>query len=358
MSRVWPMRRPWVALALWVVALIGVQVVAGAVGSAFHDDHTLRGTESQAVADKLASAEAQESRDSVSIVFRSKGGAVPTDPGVQEVIAQVEKLPGVESVQAPSRQAHSVSEDGTVGYATVGLTTMPLETDNADVVRIIEVAEAGATTQLEVAVGGDAAREASAPEGGSEMVGLVAALVILLVLFGSFLAASIPILSAVFAVGTAVGLASLVSHLVDVPSYATPMMMLVGLGVGIDYALLIFARYRDELLNGRDRVTAASVARRTAGRSVLFAGVVVVLALLGLVVLGLGSLRGLAVAVAVTVLLTLLASATLLPALLTLFGNRIERSIHIRAARHRPGQFREKLSDRVRDHSWLALRMC
>lgn len=137
------------------------------------------------------------------------------------------------------------------------------------------------------------------------------------------------------------------------------MMMLVGLGVGIDYALLIFSRFRTELRQGRTRTEAAVTAQRTAGRSVLFAGVTVIVALLGLIVLGLGSLRGRAVAVAVTVLLTMVASATLLPVLLTLFGPRLERTIRKRAAwtgNRVPGQGWRRTSDVIAARPFPALR--
>jgi RND superfamily putative drug exporter len=134
-------------------------------------------------------------------------------------------------------------------------------------------------------------------------------------------------------------------------------MMLVGLGVGIDYALLIFSRYRSELLKGADRPKAGVIALDTAGRSVLFAGCTVVIALLGLLALGLGSLQGLALGVTVTVLMTMLAAVSLLPALLTLFGKRIERSVRKHAAKSRrhPGEGWRKLADRVQRGPWVPL---
>lgn len=169
--------------------------------------------------------------------------------------------------------------------------------------------------------------------GGAEGAGMLAALVILVLMFGSVLAAALPLVTAIFAVGSTLGVIALGSWLLDVPSYSAPLMMLVGLGVGIDYALLIFARYRGEIVGGADREQAARTALDTAGRSVLFAGGTVMIALLGLLALGLGSLRGVAFAVALTVLVTMVASITLLPALLTVFGRRIERSVLRRAER-------------------------
>jgi RND superfamily putative drug exporter len=172
---------------------------------------------------------------------------------------------------------------------------------------------------------------------------------ILVFMFRSLLAAGLPVITAVFAVGSTLGVIILVSHFVDIASYTAPLMMLVGLGVGVDYALLIFSRYRTELLAGLDRETAALRALDTAGRSVLFAGSTVMIALLGLLALGLGSLRGVALAVALTVLVTMLASITLLPALLSLFGARIERGIrrHAAKATRERGNGWRRLADRV-----------
>lgn len=159
----------------------------------------------------------------------------------------------------------------------------------------------------------------------------------LVFLFRSLLAAGLPVITAVFAVGSTLGAITLVSHYVGIASYTSPLMMLVGFGVGVDYSLLIFSRYRGEILAYHDRDTAARRALDTAGRSVLFAGTTVIIALLGLLALGLGGLRGVALAVALTVLMTMLASVTLLPALLSLFGKRLERGIRKHAAKRSKG---------------------
>ncbi|HET6709344.1 MMPL family transporter, partial [Amycolatopsis sp.] len=183
--------------------------------------------------------------------------------------------------------------------------------------------------------------------GPAEGAGLLAALVILVFLFRSLLAAGLPVITAVFAVGSTLGVITVVSHFVDIASYTAPLMMLVGFGVGVDYALLIFSRYRTEILAGHDRDAAARRALDTAGRSVLFAGTTVIIALLGLLALGLGGLRGVALSVALTVLMTMLASVTLLPALLSLFGKRLERGIRRHALRRDHGKAWRRLADGV-----------
>jgi RND superfamily putative drug exporter len=343
----WSQRHHWAALVLWVVALAGITVASNAVGSDYHDDQSLPGTESQRVSDALAADSGAPERDSLQVVvYDGQGLRAPTvHDRVSEMLGEVAALDGVGQVSDPYRHPGAISEDGTTGYATVTLSTAPGDTDPENVRTVIETAQAARGDGLRVELGGDAVRAATESGGASEGIGMVAALLILVPMFGSVVAAGLPVLTAIFAVGSAVGLIALVSHWAMVPTYAAPMMMLVGLGVGIDYALLIFSRYRGEVLCGRPRADAVRRALDTAGRSVLFAGCTVIIALLGLLVLGLGSLQGLALSVAMTVLLTMVASVTLLPALLTVAAKRLERTIrkHAAKARHEPG------------HRWHAL---
>jgi RND superfamily putative drug exporter len=315
----WAQRRHWLALALWIAVLGGITVAAQAVGADYRDEHTLPGTESQQVADAFAAQGRQP--DSIQVVFHRDNGIT----GADAILSTVEQLPRVAAVSDLTE-----SDDGTTAFATVTLdgTDVPAE----DVRRIIDTAQRDG--DLRVALGGDPVRAAEeAPGGAAEGAGMLAALVILVLMFGSFLAACLPLVTAVFAVGSTLGVITLASHLTALPSYAPPLMMLVGLGVGIDYALLIFARFRGELRRGADRATATRTALDTAGRSVLFAGITVMIALLGLLALGLGSLQGVALAVTLTVLLTMVASLTLLPALLTVFGKRIEKAVRKRPNR-------------------------
>jgi RND superfamily putative drug exporter len=315
----WAGRRHWLALTLWVLVLGGITVAAQAVGADYRDDHTLPGTESQQVADAFA-AQGQQP-DAIQVVFQSDDGVERA--AADAVLSEVERLPRVADVQP-------LTESGDVAFATVTLDGADVPAE--DVRRIIDTAQRDG--DLRVELGGDPVRGAEESAGGAaEGAGILAALVILVLMFGSFLAACLPLVTAVFAVGSTLGVIMLASHLTALPSYAPPLMMLVGLGVGIDYALLIFARYRGELHRGADRETAARTALDTAGRSVLFAGCTVMIALLGLLALGLGSLQGVALAVTLTVLLTMVASLTLLPALLTVFGKRIEKAVRKRPNR-------------------------
>jgi putative drug exporter of the RND superfamily len=337
----WAYRHRWLAVAVWVLILVGTIAGSQAIGGNYRNDFSLPGTESQQALDTLREHAAIQAGATVQIVARDPGGlaAPPTRQRVEAMLTQVRALPHVIDVRSPYADAAALSRDGTIGYATVTLDRQAQDVPADDVRRLIDTARAAQGDGLQVEVGGDAVTGAE-PEGGgpAEGVGLLAALVILVLLFGSLLAASLPIVIAIFAVGSATGLIVLASHVATVADYTTPLMILVGLGVGIDYALLLFARYRGELLAGSVREEAVRRALDTAGRTVFFAGCTVIVALLGLVALGLGSLQGVAVAVALTVLMTMLASLTLLPALLAIIGKPIERRVRRRAERGRPGE--------------------
>lgn len=351
----WAMRRAGLAVALWLVALVVVTAGSTLIGSAYKNDNSLPGTDSQRVIDTFRAHQPQGSTDSVQIVLYDDEGLARDKPRIGGMLAEVGALPHVAKVADPFT---TLSKDGKTAYSTVDLDVAAADMPTEDVRTIIDKAQAISKDGLQVELGGDLVRNAAeGGGGGAEGAGILAALVILVFLFGSLLAASLPLLTAVFAVGSTLGLLALASHLFTIPSYTAPVMMLVGLGVGIDYALLIFSRYRSELLKGADRPQAGRIALDTAGRSVLFAGCTVVIALLGLLALGLGSLQGLALGVTVTVLTTMLAAVSLLPALLTLFGRRIERSVRKHAAKSRrhPGDGWRKLAIRVQRGPWVPL---
>ena len=325
--------------------LVGVTAVSSAVGPAYHNDFSLPGTESQAATDALAERAPAQAGDTVTIVVDGSG------PRVGELLDEVRELPSVAGVS-------DLQRSGSIGYATVALDGVMADVPREDVERIIDTALAADGDGLRVEVGGDPVREVQeGAGGGAEGIGMMAALVILVILFGSLLAASLPLVTAVFAVGTTIGLIVLASHVSDFADFTPPLMMLVGLGVGIDYALLIFARYRGELLDGADGRRAAVVAINTAGRSVFFAGCTVMFALLGLYALGLASLQGVALAVALTVLMTMLAALTLLPAMLGVLGGRLERRIKRRAEKSRrgDGELWRRWSGFVQRRPWPAL---
>ncbi|MEO3828351.1 MMPL family transporter [Actinomadura sp. B10D3] len=329
-------RRRWLALILWVAVLAGVWAAASVTGDDYRNDFSLPGTESQQAADLLAEHGAARAGDTVEIVLHDEGGL--REPGVQkrvgDMLDEVAGLPKVGQVHSPYDGEGAVSGDGTIGYATVVLDVPSQDMPKNDTQRIFDTAQEVEGDGLQAELGGDAARLLGEGGGGSaEGVGLIAALVILVLMFGTVIAAGLPIIIALFAVGSTVGGIVVASHVFTIAEWTPPVMILVGLGVGIDYALLVFARYRAELVRGAEPERATVNALDAAGRSVFFAGCTVILALLGLVAFGLGSLQGMALSVALTVLMTMLAALTLLPALLGVFGRRFARQFTRRAER-------------------------
>ncbi|MEV5763960.1 MMPL family transporter [Micromonospora sp. NPDC052213] len=329
-------RRRWLALLLWLAVMIGVWTSAVMAGNDYREDFSLPGTESQAAADLLAASGAARAGDTMEIVLHARDGL--RDPAVRQrvetMLAEVAEQPNVAQVRSLYEDAAAIAPDGTIGYATVMLDVPAKDMEKEDAERVYDVTQEAAGDGLQVELGGAPARLLGQSSGGAaEGAGLLAALVILVFMFGTVIAAGLPIITAVFAVGSTLGIIILASHLFTIAAYTPYVMMLVGLGVGIDYALLIFARYRAELVEGATPERATIDALDAAGRSVFFAGCTVILALLGLVALGLGSLKGMALSVALTVLVTMAASLTLLPALLGIFGARFARQFTARAAR-------------------------
>lgn len=354
----WSQRNHWLALAAWVALLIGITTASTLAGDGYRNDFSLPGTESQEVTETFEEHAPARAGDTIQVVVQHSAGLDAARGEIAAMLDEVAALPHVAGVTAPAPAQGTVSPDGTIGYATVALDGKAGEVPVEDVRAIIDSVESAESVELDVALGGDAVRAAVEGEGGAaEGAGMLAALVILVLMFGSLLAASLPLITAVFAVGSTLGLVVLASHVFTIPDYTGPVMLLVGLGVGIDYALLIFSRYRGELLAGSNREQATRTALDTAGRSVMFAGCTVIIALLGLLVLGLGALQGVALGVTLTVLMTMLAAITLLPALLSLFGRRIERSVrkHAERARRSPGDRWRALARLVQRRPWPPL---
>ncbi|MFE3203492.1 MMPL family transporter [Embleya sp. NPDC059237] len=328
-------RRKWLVVGLWLVVLAGTWGVASTVGDDYHEDYSIPGAESQRASDLLAAHASAEAGDTLQIVLRDEAGlrTEATRQRIDAMLGKVAGLPKVAQVRGLYDDPAAISPDGRVGYATVVLTGTSEEMPTAQTERIYDTARSIRHDGLRVELGGEAARAMGRNESsGAEGAGILAALVILVFLFGTLIAAGLPIVTALFAVGSSMAVVVVASRVFTIASWVPFVMILVGLGVGIDYALLIFARYRSELVRGTEPARAATISLDAAGRSVFFAGCTVIAALLGLVALGLGSLQGMALAVALTVLGTMVASLTLLPALLAIFGERFSRQFVARAA--------------------------
>ncbi len=322
----WCAHHRWQTFVGWV-ALVAVAIALGStVGTAKIDDFRLPGTESQQAYDLLADHSPQQNGITDQLVYVAQAGTLEApalQARIKRSLAQVGKDPIVVNV-APLR----TTPDGKIGVVDVTYIDDFESLDPEDFKAVQDAAFTARGGGLQVEHGGQGAQfvRFSEQEGGAtEAIGFIAAFFVLLVMFGSLIAAGIPLLTAGFAIGATFGLVPVISQVVDTPDFAGQLAALIGIGVGIDYALIVVTRYRAEHARGIEREEALLLAMDTAGRTVFFAGCTVIIALLGLLLLGLSFLHGAAIASAVAVGLTMLAALTLLPALLSRSGRWIDR---------------------------------
>jgi putative drug exporter of the RND superfamily len=325
----WCYQHRFVVITAWIGLLIGLAVMSQAVKASYDNSFTLPGSGSGIAQELLMRSAPAQAGDSDQIVWQVSNGSVK-DPVVEQrmsaMLARVSRLPEVASVASPYLPGGEVqvSRDGRTAYATVNFTQTADYLNNADVNQVIAVATAAREPGLAVELGGKAISDTEqAPLSTITAIGIVAAAIILLFAFGSLFAAALPIATAVAGVGSGLMLMAPLSHLMSVTGIAPILGALIGLGVGVDYALFIVTRYRRGLQSGLDLERSAVLALNTSGRAVLFAGGTVCIALFGLLTLGQGLLDGLAVAAAITVACTVLAAVTLLPALSGVLGLRV-----------------------------------
>ena len=321
----WSFQNPRKVLGAWVALIVVVIGSVVGVGAAFDAGFEIPDSESRRGFDALDTHFGGfGSGQSGSIVFRTDAGV--DDPAVRTAMeALFAEVAAIEGVVVSSPYAAGgdgqVSEDGTLAFAAVSLSADLDFTATGEIgVEIGEIAPQIPGLQIEV--GGAALAEFEPPE--SEFIGLAFAVVVLILAFGSVLAMGLPLAVAVAGVGVGAGLIALISNLTTVPDFATTIGAMIGLGVGIDYALFIVTRYREGLDAGESPLDATKSAMDTAGRAVIFAGLTVVISLLGLLIVGLAFMTGLAIGAAATVAVTMLASVTLLPALLGFVRERVE----------------------------------
>jgi RND superfamily putative drug exporter len=325
----WMTRHRWLVVCSWIVIAAGVLVVSQAVGRRDANNFSLPNTDSQRAVDLLKSSFPTQAGDADQIVFRSRAGSLDqasARAAIVPMLRRIVTLPHVSSVVSPyAAGANAISRDGTIGFATVMFDQRANELPKGAIDRVIDTAKTARSSNLQVELGGQAIKQAQqAGLGFVTVVGIGAAILVLLISFGSFLAMGLPIVTALLGLGAGLGLIGLLSHVVDMVDFSSDLALMIGLGVGIDYALFVVTRFRDTYReNGGDVQSAVEVAMNTAGRAILFAGATVVIALLGMFALGVSFLYGAAIAASLGVLLVLAASLTLLPALLTFAGKRI-----------------------------------
>jgi RND superfamily putative drug exporter len=315
-------------IGVWIVLLVASIGTAGAVKNHFNNNLTLPNTGTQKAEDLLRSHFPAVAGDSDQIVFHTKDGSLTSGANRARVAASlraVATLPHVVEVISPYANPQAIARDGQTGFASLLFDQRGDALPQDAVKKVIGAAESARGDGLDIALGGYAIEESQRPTiGAATLVGIVAAMVVLFLSFGSLLAMALPIITALFGIGTSMGLIAALTHALPTPDFASELALLIGLGVGVDYALFVVNRYRDRYRgNGGDVDDAVVLAMNTAGRSIAFAGATVVIAVLGLFVVGVHLLYGVALATSLTVLLMLAASLTLLPALLSLAGRRI-----------------------------------
>jgi RND superfamily putative drug exporter len=331
-----------VVLAAWLIALIGFFAIGRLAGSAYTENEALPGTDSTRALSVLQANYPAQAGDSDQIVVQARRGTLRSpaaEAAVTSMLGRVARLPYVRSVISPYGPGGQISADGTIGLATVTLTAQAPDIPNAAVNRLISTAKSAGSTRLNVQLGGAAIENVATGSGtdyNSVLIGIVLALIVLFIAFRrSVCAALLPLISALMAIGTGLSVVSILTHAVPVASWVPTVAVLVALGVGVDYALFVVSRHRNGLLAGQTPLDAAVTALNTSGRAVLLAGLTVCVALLGLFALQQSTLDGVAVTVTVVVGLTMLASLTLLPAMLGFFGPKVLRRAERRGlARH------------------------
>jgi len=313
----------------WVVALIAANVIGHAVGSSYNSNYKGPSSAgSQQALNLLSRYFPTHKGDSASIVFESRAPIVSAAvrSQVDTLLAKVATEPHIATVVGPYTGAHAISPDGHIAYATVLFDERSFALPTSAINRVIHTAEAARTPALQIQLGGSPIEQVEPPKTGpATVIGILAAMIILLITFGTAVAAGLPLLAALLALGTAIGLIALLTHVIDVVNFTPELAAMIGLGVGIDYALFVVTRYRAGLDAGIEPDDAIVTAMDTSGRAVLFAGVTVVIAMLGQLLVGVSFLRGPAVASSLTVLLTMCAALTLLPAVLSKLGRGIDR---------------------------------
>jgi RND superfamily putative drug exporter len=325
----WCFRHRRIVAVGWVLAIAALVAITQSAGTAYSDSFSLPGTESTQALKLLTSAFPAQAGDSDTIVVHVAQGSVrdaAVKAKVAGMLARVAKSASVAGVTSPyaAAGAGQISADGRTAFATVTFAKQAQDLPKADVQTVIDLAASARSSSLDVELGGNAIKQITqTPPSSSEGVGLLAAGVVLFIAFGSLFAMALPLVTAVVALSSGLLSVGLVSHVVAIGTVGPTLAALIGLGVGIDYALFIVTRHRAGIQAGMTPEDAAVRALDTSGRAVLFAGATVCIALLGLFVLRLSFLNGLAIPAAMTVLFTVAAAVTFLPAMLGFLGAKV-----------------------------------
>jgi putative drug exporter of the RND superfamily len=331
-------RRRRSVVAAWVLAAVAVIALSSAFAGEYSADYSAHGSDSDKAQELLAERFPTEAGQTIEVVVRADGGvadpSVRTD--VERLLTEVTSVPHVIGVESPYDSPVGVSADGRTGLGSIQLDlafsdTMPV----ADTQQILDAVDAANRPGLRIEVGGGAVIVAEAGGVSAELVGVVAALVILLVVFGTVIAAGLPILVALLGLAIGAALIGLLTLVIETPEWAPQLAAMMALGIGIDYVLLMLTRFREYMGHGLDPLHAVVATMESAGRAVLVAGTTVVISMLGLFATDLNYMQGAAVATIASVLVIMIAAVTLVPALLGFAGRNVDR-LRLPGARRRP----------------------
>jgi RND superfamily putative drug exporter len=335
----WCFNHRVVVLLAWLVAVVGANAIHSAAGSAYTDNFKLPHTQSTDAINLLQRDARKVSGDNEQVVMAVKQGRL-TDPAtrarVESAFAAIARQPHVTRIVSPysANGARQIAPSGQVGFATVTFDVQANKLGDPAAHTFVSKVTSLSGNGLQFEVEGQVARAGQSNNGSTSLlIGFVAAAIVLFIVFGSLLAMLLPLITAALPLGAGIAVVGLLSHALDMASFSSQLAMLIGLGVGVDYALFIVTRYRQGVLRGLDGESAVVESVDTSGRAVLFAGLIVCIAMLGMFALGVNFLYGVAIAASIAVSFTVIAALTLLPALLGFFGPLVLRRRERRAVR-------------------------
>jgi putative drug exporter of the RND superfamily len=333
-------RRWWIVIIGWVVILGGLLIAHHASGGEYVNDYTVAGSDSALGKDLLSSTFPQQGGYAGQIVFHARSGTVTAqENAVNQSVSNVSKLPYVIKAVSPFASSNSglVSKDGTIAYSTVSWNKNPNSLDQSYLDQLNQAVAPATKAGLQVEYGAGAGQIGNASHDlTSEVIGLGCALLLLLFMFGSLIAAAIPLVSAIFSVLSGLSLLGVLSSVMTFPTTAPTIATLLGLGVAVDYGLFLVARHREQLDTGMDVVTSVAKSAGTSGAAIVVAGGTVVVSILGLYVSGVAFVGALGLAAAIVVALTMLAALTLVPAFMGVSRQNV-RSLGARFRARRAG---------------------
>ena len=325
----WCFRNKYIVIGLWIVVLVATTGATKQFGTKYADSFALPQSGSTKALNLLSKVSSSESGEVDTVVWRVQSGTVYdtiNKTKINKLISEISTTPQVASVTSPYSiiGARQISVNGKIAYAKVNWDGVFTKIKKQNVLKVVGDVKSASSSNIQSAIGGQAIEQSQqASTSNSEAIGIVAAAIILLIAFGSVYAMTVPIITALMALGVGIGSIGLASHFLSISTFSPIIGALIGLGVGIDYALFIVTRHRSGLIAGLDPEEAAVKAINTAGRAVLFAGSTVCVALLGLLTVGISFLNGVGIAAAIVVAVTVIAAETLMPALLGIYKMKV-----------------------------------